>query len=107
MTEANLAYERGDEARLRAILEEYESSPDTVVGDGLAAELVRVIRRISLANKRIEQIEFEIKELKASELFKLKTLIDDGTKTGKDVLGELMEQLKGQIESRREHLRSL
>ncbi|HEY6386179.1 MAG TPA: hypothetical protein VIX91_10895, partial [Candidatus Acidoferrum sp.] len=30
MAEANLAYENGEEAKLRAILEEYESSPESV-----------------------------------------------------------------------------
>jgi hypothetical protein len=107
MTEANLAYERGDEARLRAILDEYESSPDTVVGDGVAAELVRAIRRIDLANKRIQQIEAEITELRVSELFTLKTRVEEGSQNGKDVLGEMVERLKGQIQTRREHLRSL
>jgi hypothetical protein len=43
MTEANLAYAKGNEARLRAILEEYESSPDTVVGSDVGADLVRTI----------------------------------------------------------------
>jgi hypothetical protein len=107
MTEANLAYKRGDEERLQAILEEYESSPDTVLGDDTAAELVRVIRRISLANKRIDQIEAKIKELQASELFKLKTLVEDQMQTGQDVLAEMVEQLKRKLESRREYWRSL
>ncbi|MBZ5523461.1 MAG: hypothetical protein LAP21_14600 [Acidobacteriia bacterium] len=107
MTEANLAYANGDEAKLRAILEEYDSSPDAVVGTDVASELVRVIRRISLVNKRILQIETEIAEVKTSELFRLKTLVEDGTRTGKDVLGDMVERLKQQIQARRQHLRSL
>ena len=46
MTEANAAYERGDAETLRRILEEYESSPESVKGVGVAADLVRVIRQI-------------------------------------------------------------
>jgi hypothetical protein len=107
MTEANLAYASGDEDRLRAILEEYESSPDTVIGDDVAAELIRVIRRISLARKRIEQIEIEIPELKVSELFKLKMLVEEGTRDGKDVLGDMIDRLKQQVQVKREHLRTL
>lgn len=107
MTAANLAYEKGDEARLRAILDDYESSPDTVIGTDTAAELVRAIRRISLVNKRIPQVEREIAELKASELFRLKTLVDEGTSNGKDVLGEMVERLKVQVEEKREFLRGL
>lgn len=46
MTEVNKAYEEGDEHRLRAILHAWETSPDSVRGEGVAAELVRIIRRI-------------------------------------------------------------
>jgi hypothetical protein len=107
MTEVNLAYEKGDEARVQAILEEYESSPDTVVGTDVAAELVRAIRRISLVNKRIPQIETEICELKVSELFKLKTLVDDGARSGKDVLGDMVDRLKQLVLAKRSQLQSL
>lgn len=106
MTEANLAYADGDEARLRAVLDEYASSPDTVFGADVASELVRVIRRISLVNKRIMQIEVEISELKASELFKLKALVEDGTRTGKDVLADMVDRLNRQVQAKREHLRN-
>lgn len=107
MTEANLAYAKGDEAGLRAILDEYDSSPDSVIGTDVAAELVRAIRRISLARRRIESVEAEIAELKTSELFKLKTLVDDGNRQGTDVLGEMVERIKGQVQVRREQLRTL
>jgi hypothetical protein len=107
MTEANLAYARGDEARLRAVLEEYDSSPDTVVGTDVAAELIRTIRRISLVNKRIQQIDIEITELKGSELCKLKILVDDGKRNGNDVLGDMVNRLELQAEAKRQHLRTL
>lgn len=107
MTEANLAYEKGDEVRLQAILEEYESSPDTVLGSDTAAELVRAIRRISLVNKRIHQVEGEISRVKESELFRLKTLVVDGNRTGDDVLNTMMERLNRQLDARREYLRNL
>jgi hypothetical protein len=44
MTEANRASEMGDVARLEAILRDWESSPESVKGEGRGAELVRVIR---------------------------------------------------------------
>lgn len=40
-------YEKGDEARIRAILEEYENSRGSVIRDDVASQLVRTIRRIS------------------------------------------------------------
>src|SRR3990172_7237695 len=47
MAEVNRAYEHGDETRLRAILREWETSPEAVSGEGPGAELVRTIRKIA------------------------------------------------------------
>jgi hypothetical protein len=107
MTEANLAYEKGDEARLRAVLEEYESSPDTVVGSDVGAELVRTIRRISLTNRRIGEIDSEISRLKVCDIYILKTKVEEGNRHGSDVLGELVESLRRQARAKREYLGSL
>lgn len=41
MSEANRAYERGDAEALNRILDEYETSPETVSGEGIGAELVQ------------------------------------------------------------------
>lgn len=107
MTEANLAYERGDEPALKAVLEEYEGSPEAVVGNDTGAKLIRVIRQISLVNKRILQIEAEISDLMQSELYKLKTLIEDGKRDGRDILADMIERLRQQIQFKRKHLASL
>ena len=107
MTEANLAYASGDEAGLRAILEDYDSSPDTVLGADVGAELVRAIRRISLMRKRIQQSDADISELKASELFTLMNLVEDGKRSGNDVLGGMVDRLKQQIKAKRDQLHSL
>lgn len=89
MAEANLAYEEGDEARLRAILEEYESSPETVVGDGTGAELVRVIRKIAQVKRRLAEIDEQAKKIMKTDLFELKQKVDEGSKEGRDVLNEM------------------
>jgi hypothetical protein len=107
MTEANLAYASGDEAGLLAILEDYDSSPDTVLGTDIGAELIRAIRRISLMRKRILQTEAGIAELKASELFTLMNLVEDGKRSGNDVLGGMVDRLKEQIKAKRDQLHSL
>jgi len=104
MTEANLAYEKGDEARLEAILEEYQCSPDTVVGADVGAELVRTIRRISLTKANIRKAEVEVEKLRTSETFKLKTTVDEGLTRGTDVLKDLAESLRSRLQSRRQHL---
>ena len=41
----------GDAEALQRILDEYRDSADAVEGEGIGAELIRVIRQISLATK--------------------------------------------------------
>ena len=87
MTAANRAYEEGDEARLRAILEEYESSPDSVKGDGLGAELVRVIRKIAQAEGDSWKSTRKSRRLRMSERFELKEKVDEAATEGRDLCG--------------------
>ena len=97
MAEANRAYEIGDEARLRAILEEYESSPDAVFGDGAGAELVRVIRQIAQVRRRLTEIDAETKGVAESELSELKSRVDEGSRQGRDILGEMASAVNSRI----------
>jgi len=107
MTEANLAYEKGDEGKLREILEEYDSNPDLVTGSDVGAELVRTIRRISLASSKMKKIERDISDLNSSELAKLRAKVSEGNRDGNDVVGQLAETLKRRTQERRRHLDSL
>ena len=91
MADANRAYQDGDEARLRAILDEYENSPESVQGDGTAAELVRAIRKISRVKRRLSEIAEELRELMGSELYELKRKVDDGKTQGRDLLKEMAQ----------------
>ncbi len=100
MAEANRAYENGDEGRLRAILEEYESSPEAVFGEGTAVELVRVIRKIAQVKRRLTEIEAEQRKAMMSDLFELKKKVDEGTKQGRDVLNEMASAIQSQIAKR-------
>ena len=107
MTEANLAYAKGDEVKLESILEEYQSSPDTVVGSDVGAELIRTIRHISLTQTNAHKVKAEIGRLRASDIHQLKTAVEEGRQGSKDVLGELVESLRHKIRARREYLQSL
>jgi DnaJ-domain-containing protein 1 len=107
MTAANRAYEEGDEARLRAILEEYESSPDSIKGEGPGAELVRVIRKIAQVERRLVEIDKEVGELEKSERFHLKAKADKAATKGRDLLAEMAETLDSQIAASRERLENL
>jgi chromosome segregation ATPase len=104
MADANRAYEEGDEAKLRAILEEWESSPESVKGDGTAVELVRVIRKIAQVDKRLRVIETEIAHLEESDLYQLKTKVEAAENEGRDLLAEMSSQIKAEIVSASERL---
>lgn len=97
MAEANRAYEDGDEAKLRAILDEWESSPESVKGEGVAAELVRVIRKISQIKKRLRSIRIELTQLRKSDLYKLKRNAEKAEDKGRDLLSELAAQVDEDI----------
>jgi hypothetical protein len=97
MAEANQAYERGDEQRLARILTEYEHSPEEVKGEGPGAELVRVIRRVSQVRSRLAEIEAEMHELLRSDLYQLKTRVDEAEKSGREVLKEMIARVDEQI----------
>ena len=99
MADANRAYEEGDEAKLRAILAEWESSPESVEGKGTAAELVRVIRKIAQVEKRLRVIETEITQLEESDLYQLKTKVEVAENEGRDLLDEMASRVKEDIAS--------
>jgi hypothetical protein len=72
MAEANRAYEAGDAEALKRILDEYEDGAEAVTGEGIGAELIRIIRQISLAKTRLSAIEQELATLRKSEIALLK-----------------------------------
>jgi hypothetical protein len=107
MAQANQAYEDGDEARLRAILEEYESSPEAVFGKGPGVELVRVIRKIAQVKRRLSEIEVEVAQLEKSELFVLKSKVDKAAKEGRDLLHEMALDIDSRVADARDRLKSI
>lgn len=105
MAEANVAYAAGDEARLRAILEEWVNDPLSVKGDGVGAELVRVIRRIAQVEKRARKITEQLENLRRAELYELMTSVERQEEDGGNPLGALASGAKGRVASARERLR--
>jgi hypothetical protein len=104
MSAANEAYERGDEMQLAKILTEYEHSPEAVQGEGPGAELVRVIRRISQMRGRLAEMEAELQELLRSDLFQLKSRLDEAQQFGRDVLQEMVAKVDEQIDQAKQRL---
>ena len=99
--EANLAYRRGDADALRRILEEYKSSPESVKGEGVAADLQRVLRQIERIVKRLAQIEAEVAELNSSEIAKLMATAETAKTKGRNLLAEMAKDLKRRIQTAR------
>lgn len=107
MAEANRAYQEGDEARLRSILREYEASPESVKGEGTAADLVRVIRKVAQIRRRLSEIETEVQNLNRSEVLQLKARADQLILEGRDLLKEMADDLDTHISDSRQRLASL
>lgn len=107
MAEANLAYAEGDERRLRLLLEEWESSPDSVEGEGVAADLVRTIRKIHQAKQRLQRIGAEILEVRDSDLYRLRSEVESAKVHGRDLLAEMAQQLDAENARLRVLLQSL
>lgn len=97
MAEVNQAYQQGDEPAIAKILDVYESSPEAVQGEGAGAELVRVIRKLSLMNNRLGEIEEELQLLLNSDLYLLKIQADDAQEQSRDLLAEMADKVQQRI----------
>jgi len=53
MAQINGAYERGDLKVLQTMSDELAISPEAVLGDGVGAELIRIIRKIAQIDRRL------------------------------------------------------
>jgi chromosome segregation ATPase len=98
MAEANSAYQAGDAEALRRILDEYRDGTDADLGDGIGAELIRIIRQISDARKRIASIEQESAALRQSEIAQLEKEAEKAQQEGRDLLTELAAAVREQIQ---------
>jgi hypothetical protein len=107
MTDANRAYESGDMAALRRILGDYESSPESVEGAGLGAELVRVIRKIDQVSRRLVAIEQEIEQLSRSDTFGLMIQVEEAARDDRDLLTEMATRVGERIAKARERFNSI
>ena len=97
MTEANQAYEDGNIDRLREILRSWESRPEAVQGEGIGAELIRIIRKIAQCRERLHKIHQEIAEIEQTELYQLQVEVNSAREKGKDLLVEMARDLDEQI----------
>ncbi len=98
MGKANNAFAAGDEDTLRQILRDWRDRPESVEGEGVGADLVRMIRQIAAIEDRIENIAVEIAELSETELHKIKVQVEEAETEERDLLAEMAQQLDDEIE---------
>jgi hypothetical protein len=97
MAQLNDAYSQGDAEAIKRILDEFGNAPESVQGEGIGAELVRIIRQIHQAKKNIEAIEQQLKSLRTSEIAQLRWDVEKADKEGRDLLAELAASVQARI----------
>jgi DnaJ-domain-containing protein 1 len=107
MAEANQAYENGDLEQLQAILQDWESSPESLTGEGISFDLIRIIRQIAQSRERLKIIQTEIQLLEQTELGQLRKKILQAKETGQDLLADMANELDEQINNLKEKLEQL
>lgn len=81
--------------------------PEHIRGDDTAAKLVRVIREIAQARKRLEAIKAEMEELARVELSRLKKQVEEAATRGQNLLAEIAEGIDTRIEKARTQLKQI
>ncbi|RNC70990.1 MAG: hypothetical protein ED859_04785 [Desulfuromonadales bacterium] len=108
MAELNDAYAHGDRERMEDIAARWEASSDAFGGPGTAAReqehLARVAARLRL---RISSMDQEIARMKRSSLFILMTQVQQAEKAGRDLLGDLGEEIERKVRTARDELDGL
>ena len=107
MAKINAVYSDGNIDLLRQILQEWESSPESVIGDDIGADLIRIIRSVSQFKGRLKIIEKEIEALKETEMYQMMMQVQEAEKNGKDLLIELADKIESDIELAKERFESL
>jgi predicted nucleic acid-binding Zn-ribbon protein len=106
MTGANHAYQTGDAESLRRILEDCYGE-NGMLGEGIGAELIRIIRQISKAREHLASIERELSALRQSEIARLEEDVKTARDRGRDLLAELADDVQKKIQLARNEYQAL
>jgi hypothetical protein len=107
MGAVNEAYEKGDFEAIQRVLEDWEVSPDSILGDGIVAELIRVIRRLSQVRMRLLEIEKSIDALRLTDIFVLFKQHEESKSRGEDLLAALVSQASRELSDAKRALKKL
>ena len=96
MVDANVAFESGDEEKLRAILLDWVSAgSEKEPGD--TSDILHVTRMIARIQKRLEEIQSKIAEIKGSELNELHGRVRAAGAKGRDLLQDMAEEIRANL----------
>lgn len=107
MVEINRAYETGAEDRLQELLEAGEGLEKVEISGAMSAEMILLVRKIAEAKHRLAQIESDVEEIAASEIYKLKLRVENSEAMGIDLFADLVAQVDRQIKKARNRLEHL
>ena len=103
MQRANQAYDEGDEATLRSMLNAFELASQEA-SDQASPELLAVLTRRGYAKMRIEQLNLEIDRIQDTEMCKLYSKVKQAKRYGRDLLEEMTNTLNQKVADRRTFL---
>jgi hypothetical protein len=86
MALVNLAYERGDQAAIEKVIQEFGGDPEWIVGEDIGSRIVKTVRRNTQLRLRLDEIQQEIDLLRKSEISELKRNIEEAEAKGDDPL---------------------
>jgi len=93
----NVAYERGDLKAIEKLMLEFGHDPEAVEGEDVGSRIVKTIRRIAQLRRRMGEIQQELEAQRQTEIYQLKTTIEEAESLGGDPLGDLARQLLQQL----------
>lgn len=106
MAQINEAYARRDLATLQRMSDDLAISPEAISGDGIGAELIRIIRKIAQIDRRLIVLEQELTDMKNSDLFRLAEQYEESKQRGQDLLDALAVDVTRRIVETRAQIAS-
>ena len=107
MTELNAAYKSNNLSLLKEIQKDWENKPEGVKGEGVGAELVRVIRKIVQVQERIENIVVIENQIYSTDIYQMKTKVEKAIEIGQDLLLDMENNINQRIIERQSNLLEL
>ena len=97
MAELNEAYALKDTMKMQRIFNQWQESPEAVVGEGIVAELERTLRAIALLNKRMTDIQTAISRIMTSDVYVMMLKVQKAHEEGRDFIAEMSISLDTKI----------